>query len=143
MDLLRRDPMAAYKIGPRKWEEIIAGAWGLAGYKPKLTPRSADGGYDVDVEATLDGVGSVRIYDEVKAYAPENPVPAEVVRAAVGVLSIRPNVSKAIITTTSTFAPGIAKDEDIQRLIPNRLELRPKDILFPWLQEIAAKRSRK
>jgi restriction system protein len=141
VDFLSRDERAAYEIDPRKWEEIIAGAWKHAGYQVELTPRSGDGG--CDVIATLDGVGSVRIYDEVKAYAPENTVPAEVVRAAAGVLTFRPNVSKMVITTTSTFAPGIAKDESIQRLIPYRLELKPRDVLFPWLQGIAAKRPRK
>ena len=88
--------------------------------------------------ATLDGVTSIRIIDQVKAYSPGNLVPANDVRALLGVLSADPNASKAIITTTSNFAPGIANDPSIQQFVPNRLELRPKDDLLQWLSELYA-----
>jgi restriction system protein len=141
IEILRRDERAAYEIDDRTWEQIIAGAYELAGYKAILTQRSGDGGYDVI--ATLDGIGSVRILDQVKAYAPDRPVSANDVRAMIGVLTVRPNVSKAVITTTSTFAPRLEEDPGIKALIPYRLELKPKSVLFPWLQEVAAKKPRK
>jgi len=49
------------------------------------------------------------------------------------VLTSNPNVSKGIVTTTSDFAPGIAKDESIQQFIPHRLELKPREPLLAWL----------
>jgi hypothetical protein len=51
----------------------------------------------------------------------------------------RGNISKVLITTTSEFAPGVAKNDDIQRLIPGKLELRPRGVLLPWIEELAAK----
>jgi len=45
VELLRRDPNAAYQIPPAKWEEIIAGAYWKAGFDEViLTPRSGDRG---------------------------------------------------------------------------------------------------
>jgi restriction system protein len=57
----------------------------------------------------------------------------------VGVLTLESNVSKGLITTTSTFAPGILKDSDIGRRMPYRLELRDREILLDWLAAGAAK----
>jgi hypothetical protein len=49
-------------------------------------------------------------------------VPADDVRALYGVLNINQNVSKAVITTTALFAPGV--QEEFKPVMPNRLELR-------------------
>ena len=56
-----------------------------------------------------------------------------------GVLLGFNNVSKAVITTTSTFAPRIEDDPGLRNLIPYRVELKPRDILLPWLRTIYAK----
>lgn len=133
--IITRDPEAIYTIDPRTLEEIIAGAWERDGYEVILTPRSGDGG--VDVIATMDGVNSIRIYDQIKRYKITRPVTADEVRSLVGTLNIKPNVSKGIVTTTSTFAPELYKDEDIMRLVPYRLDLRPRSALIPWLEELA------
>jgi len=46
--MLHDDPSLAFKIDPRRWEEIIAGAYKRAGFdEVTLTPRSADRGRDV------------------------------------------------------------------------------------------------
>jgi restriction system protein len=103
-----------------------------------LTPRSNDRGRDVI--ATWKGIGSVRLFEQVKAYGPTQRVNADDVRAMLGVLEIGGNVSKGIVTTTSEFAPGIEQDLGIARLMPYRLELRPRDALIDWLSAIAAKR---
>jgi restriction system protein len=50
---------------------------------------------------------------------------------------LQTNVSKGIITTTSTFAPRITEDEYIRPFTPYRLELKPRDALLPWLDELA------
>jgi restriction system protein len=136
--LMQRDPKAMYQFDWRKWEEIIAGAYKAAGFTVVvLTPASGDKGRDVI--ASRDDVGSIRIIDQVKAYAPTNLVSANDVRALVGVLSMDPKASKGIITTTSDFAPGVYADPDIQRLTPSRLELRPGLKLIEWLAAIANK----
>jgi len=115
---------------------MIAGAYAEQGFEVVLTPRSNDKGRDVI--ATSRGVGSIRYFDQVKAYGPGRLVTADDVRAMIGVLAIEGNVSKGIITTTSAFAPGILTDEGIQRLMPYRLELKARDALLEWLGGIAA-----
>jgi restriction system protein len=133
--LIKRDPEEIFRIDPRKFEELIAGAYEREGYDEViLTPYSNDGGRDVI--ATKHGLGSIRIFDQVKRYKISRMVTAEEVRALVGVLTIDPNVSKGIITTTSDFAPTLLDDEGIKRLIPYRLELRPRNVLLPWLDSL-------
>lgn len=135
IDLITRSPDAIYGIDWRRWEEIIAGAYKQQGFDVELTPRSNDKGRDVI--ATRRSLGSVRFVDQVKAYRPGHVVTAEEVRAMVGVLSLQPNISKGLVTTTSSFAPGIMKDPDIARLMPYRLELKGRDTLLEWLASIA------
>src|SRR5947208_3084057 len=67
LEQIERDPKSVYEIDPRTWEEIIAGAYTRAGFDEViLTPRSGDKGRDV--VASRRGVGSIRIFDQVKAY---------------------------------------------------------------------------
>lgn len=135
LEIIARDSNEIYNIDPRKFEEIIAGAYEKAGYDEViLTPRSGDKGRDV--VAVKHGIGSIRIFDQVKRYKISRPVTADDVRALAGVISMAPNVSKGIITTTSTFAPNLLDDPDIARWVPYRLELRPRDILLPWLESL-------
>jgi restriction system protein len=135
IEMIQRDPDVVYKLDWRQWEEIIAGAYRQQGFDVVLTPRSNDKGRDVI--ATSRGIGSIRYFDQVKAYNPKRLVTAEEVRALVGVLTLEGNVSKAILTTTSDFAPGILRDENIKRFIPYRLELKPKQALLDWLASLA------
>jgi restriction system protein len=134
-EMIQRDPRTIYEIDWRKWEEIIAGAYKQQGFDVMLTPRSNDGG--VDVIATLPGFGSIRYFDQVKAYAAGRVVTANDVSALLGALDRFGNVSKGIVTTTSEFAPGIATDPTFQRFMPYRLELRAKDALLEWLRAAA------
>ena len=132
---IKRNPDSIHEIDWRKWEEIIAGGYSDAGYSVILTPRSGDRGRDII--ATKHGLLSVRYFDQVKAYRPGNLVTLDDVHAMVGVLSVEGNVSKGIITTTSDFAPGVYTDERIKDLLPYRLDLRPRDELLKWLEQIA------
>lgn len=135
---LRRDPENAYRISPRQWEEIIAGAYTKAGFDEViLTPRSGDFGRDVI--ATKHGIGSIRIFDQVKAYKPGHVVTADEVRSMLGVLTGAGNVSKGVMTTTSTFAPRVSDDPFLKPFMPFRLELKDRDRLFPWLDTLASK----
>jgi restriction system protein len=130
---LERDPEFLYSFSktPRKFEELIAGAYEQDGYEVILTPPSSDKGRDVI--ASKPGFVSVRFIDQAKAYTPNHRVTANDVRAMIGVLTLEQNVSKGIVTTTSQFAPGIEKDENIKRLVPFRLELRDGKRLRDWL----------
>jgi restriction system protein len=133
--LAQGDPNLMHKLGWREWEAIIAGAYRRAGFEVILTPRSNDKGRDVI--ATRHDVGSIRYYDQVKAYSPGTAVTLEEVLSMLGVLTAEPNVSKAIITTTSTFAPGVFTHPGITQFLPYRLDLRDREKLLPWLAEIA------
>ncbi len=133
---IQSDPNVAYQIEPHKWEEIIAGAYHRAGFDEViLTPRSGDKGRDV--VATKHGVGSIRIFDQVKAYKPGHLVTADEVRALLGVITGADNVSKGVITTTSDFAPRIVDDPYLSKYMPHRLELKPREVLLPWLKSLA------
>jgi len=136
LDLMARDPQAMYNLDWRQWEELIAGAYRRQGFDVVLTPRSNDKGRDVI--ASHHEIGSIRFFDQVKAYSPGHVVTLEEVHAMLGVLSSQPNVSKGIITTTSTFAPGVLSNPDITRYVPYRLELKDRNALLPWLTSIAA-----
>ncbi len=135
--LIVKDPASVYQIGPRKWEEIIAGAYKKAGWDEViLTPRSGDFGRDVI--ATKRGIGSVRVIDQVKAYKPGHLVKADEVRALMGVLQ-GDTASKGFLSTTSYFAPKLPDDPFIRPFIPSQLELINRDALINRLREMAKK----
>lgn len=95
-----------------------------------LTPRSGDGGRDVIV--TIPDYGTIRIIDQVKLLAPLRVVEATVVRELYGVLNNNERgASKGIVTTTTSFAPGVAKE--FADLIPSRITLRDGAELRKWL----------
>lgn len=138
IELLKKDPAIAYEIPPRKWEEIIAGAYNKAGFDEViLTSRSGDFGRDViAVKHALD---SIRVIDQVKAYAPDHLVTADDVRALMGVLQ-GDRASKGFLTTTSDFAPKLRDDPLIVPFIPSRLELVNGSALFKRLQDLAGQK---
>jgi len=136
--MLQKDPLLAFQIDSRKWEEIIAAAYVKHGFdEVTLTPRSGDFGRDVI--AVRRGVGCVRFIDSVKRYGPDHPVPADDVRALLGVLMSDHNATKGIVTTTSTFAPMIPHDPLIKPHIPFRLELVDGKELNKRLWDLAQK----
>jgi Restriction endonuclease len=111
IEMLKKDPNAAFQIPPRKWEEIIAGAYNKAGFEEvTLTPRSGDHGRDVI--AVKKGICTIRVIDQVKAFKPPHLVNANDVRALIGVLQTD-GAAKACLTTTSDFAPRIKTDPTI------------------------------
>lgn len=130
---LERDSNSLYQLDPRQFEELIAGAYEEAGCDEViLTPRSGDKGRDVIATSRL--FGTVRILDQVKLYSPHRVVEAEDVRALNGVLGLDQGASKGVITTTSTFAPGVYNE--FKPLIPGRLSLRNGAQLCEWLNEL-------
>lgn len=132
INTLQNDWTEAFKIPAYRWEEIMAGAFSRAGFdEVVLTPRSRDFGRDVI--AIKHGVGSIKIINSVKAYAPGNTVKYDDVRATIGVMASELNVSKAIVSTTSSFPPRIEEDPLISALMPTRLELLDGKSLRKWL----------
>jgi restriction system protein len=138
--LMLANPRTIYELDWRKWEELIAGAYKREGYEVILTPRSNDKGRDVI--ATRPGIGSVRFFDQMKAYKPGHLVTSNDVLAMAGVLAVEKNVSKGIITTTSDFAPGVRNDPRLTSLMPYRLELKARDELLSWLKTLAGSRKK-
>jgi restriction system protein len=131
---IERDPQFLFGFvkNPRRFEEFIAGAYEHDGWQVELTPPSGDLGRDVI--ATKPGHMAIRLLDQCKAFSPGHVVTANDVRAMAGVLLRDQNVSKGIVTTTSTFAPGIAKE--FANLMPYRLELRDGAALEEWLRDL-------
>jgi restriction system protein len=128
---LDRNPQFLFQIPWWKLEELIAGAYKREGWRDVvLTPRTGDKGRDVI--ASKPGIGAIRIVDQVKAYKPGHKVRADDVRALLGVLLRDRNVSKAVVTTTATFAPGVKAE--LASFIPYRLELKDGALLKTWLK---------
>ena len=128
---LRRDPRFMYNIPPDKFEEFLAGAYDLAGYKTILTPRSGDLGRDLI--ATRDDGVLVKILDQAKRYGPGQQVDYDAIRAMLFVLDAD-KASKGFLTTTGTFPPDVMKDRLIAPLIGKRLELVPGTDLVSRLE---------
>jgi restriction system protein len=133
--LLECDQDILFKIDSRKMEEVVAAWYQEYGYEVTLTPRSGDLGRDII--AMKRGILSVRIIDQVKAYKPGRLVPANDVRALLGVLGSDRAASKGLVTTTSDFAPKIETDEFIAPYLPTRLELVNGTELIKRLSEVA------
>lgn len=122
----------AYEIPAEKWEEIVAGAFDIAGFDEViLTPRSRDHGRDII--ALKHGLGSIKIIGSVKAYKPSHNVAYDDVRSLLGVLSGERDASKGMIITTSDFPPRILEDPFIAPFTPTRLELINGKQLNQWL----------
>jgi restriction system protein len=138
IEILKKDPRAAFEIPWDKWEEIIAGAYKQSGFeKVILTPRSGD--YGRDIIAEKKALGTFRVIDSVKAFTPPHLVGADDVRALAGVLQTD-GASKGYLTTTSDFAPMITKDPLITRLFPDRIELINGKALLARLEELGRTR---
>ncbi|RWD74793.1 restriction endonuclease [Mesorhizobium sp.] len=133
---IAKDPKFLFHFvqAPRKFEEFIAGAYERAGYDVILTPQRGDFGRDVI--ASKDGFGSIRILDQAKAFSPGHQVGHEELRAMLGVLSADQNASKAVISTTSTFLPGVLTSPEFTKFMPYRLELKDGAALSAWLEEL-------
>ena len=135
---IEQDPNFLYQIPWRRLEEFVAGAYEREGWNEViLTPPSGDGGRDII--AVKHGICCIRIIDQIKAYAPDQYVTANDVRALLGVLSSDLNVSKGFVTTTAKFAPRLLDDPSIKPFVPYRLELKDGDVLRRWLIEVARK----
>ena len=134
LDELRKNPEFLRCLDPRQMEEFVAASYDVAGFEEvTLTPRSGDRGRDVI--AVKRGLFKIRVLDQVKALNKTIVTPDDV-RAMIGTLALDSAASKAVITTTSEFAPSVITDPDIKRLMPSRLELRNRAGMLEWLKLI-------
>jgi restriction system protein len=136
--MLGDDWNRAFQIDARTWEKILAGALKQEGFQVVLTPPSGDHGSDII--ATRDGVGSIRMLGSMKAYAPGRVVGRDHVDEVLGVVD-RERATKAMIVTTSDFAPRLLEAPGMADLIPYRLELKNGDQLRDWLSGLVSGRS--
>lgn len=136
--LLSENPAELFRFSkdPRAFEEFIAETYRRDGYEVVLTPRSGDGGKDII--ATRSGFGSIKILDQAKAFSRGHLVTAEDARALMGVLFMDQAASKAVLTTSSDFAPG-ARTE-FASYGPTRLELRSGIDLIDWVKSVSEKK---
>lgn len=132
---LGNDWTAAFKIEPRTWEEILAGALDKEGFKVTLTPRSGDYGRDVIAERS--GIGSMRLIGSMKAYGPDHVVPREHIHEMLGIVNAE-HATKGMIVTTSDFAPRIFEAPGLQDAARHRLELYNGTQLQDWLRRLTA-----
>jgi len=122
LKIAKTNPEILFNLSSRQWEQVVAACYDKAGFDEViLTPRSGDKGRDVI--AVKNGMWSVRIIDQVKAYKPNHLVKADEVRALMGVLLGESNASKGVVTTTSDFAPRLKEDPLISPFLPHRLQL--------------------
>lgn len=131
---LGQDWNKAHQLTDRQWEEMLAGALDKDGYQVTLTPRSKDHGRDVI--AVKRDAGCLRILGSMKAYAPHRLVPREHVHEMLGVLTAE-RASKAIIATTSGFAPRILEAPGLDRFIPDQIQLMDGPALQKWLLDLS------
>ncbi|WP_165698615.1 restriction endonuclease [Bremerella volcania] len=138
LDYLKENPDRVFELPPRKFEELVAGAYQSEGWIVKLTPRSGDNG--IDVIAEKPGVFKFRIHDQAKLYKPGRVVTAEEVRALLHTIhpaGLNKGASMGVVTTSSSFAPRIEKDPSIAGYMPHHLTLIDGEKLFDRLDEIS------
>jgi restriction system protein len=136
MEIVHRlgdDWTAAYQIETRTWEEVLAGALHIEGFKVTLTPRSGDHGRDVIAEKG--GIGSMRLLGSMKAYGPDHRVSREHVHEMLGVVTAE-RATKGMIVTTSDFAPQIFDSPGLEASARYRLELMNGSQLQCWLKQL-------
>ena len=133
---IERDPdfLPQFSTQHRRFEEFLAASYERAGFKVTLTPQRGDRGRDVI--AVLEGIATIRILDQAKAYKPGHLVTHDDVRAMLGTLATDANASQGVITTTSDFQPGILSGDEFSRFLPYRLSLKNGRQLASWLSDI-------
>ena len=128
--LLKREPESAWKLPPRKFEEIVAEILSKQGYEVSLTPASGDGGFDM-YAARKDGLGKFLYLVECKRYVPPSKVGVEIVRSLYGVVQTQRATAGAIVTT-SFFTGGA---EQFQREVQHQLHLHNYIVLQKWIRD--------
>ena len=123
----RQYPDRIKELSPRQFEELICEIVGGLGWKAKLTPQTADGGYDI---VALDHHGLTNKYlIECKCRA-EKPINISPVRSLLGVID-HEDATKGIIVTTTRFTKPALEFLDEHKW---RLEGRDFQGILEWLE---------
>ncbi|HEX6901836.1 MAG TPA: restriction endonuclease [Thermoanaerobaculia bacterium] len=128
--LLQKEPGLAWRLPPRRFEEIVAEILNRQGYQIELTPASRDGGFDI-YAARQDGLGKFLYLVECKRYVPPNKVGVEIVRSLYGVIQTQRATAGAIVTT-SFFTNGA---QEFQRQVQHQLHLHDYLVLQRWIKD--------
>lgn len=107
INAITKDPKILYKIGPRDFEELLAGIFAKHGFQVELTKKTRDGGRDLIAIRSDLGIKSKYII-ECKRYAVHRPVSVDLVRALYGV-QMQEGANKSVLATTSFFTADAKK----------------------------------
>ena len=132
---LAKHPEKMRDMPHRKFEELVAELFKSKGYTVTLTPRTRDGGFDVQAVQRSD-IGTVLILIECKRYAPQNKVGVEVIRGLYGVVEHQ-SATKGLIATTSYFTKAA---QEFHNDLKCRLALADFDAMRSMLNEWRAKK---
>ncbi len=121
-------PEEMHRIGPRKFEELVAELLTREGYTTTLTPQSKDGGFDILALVTT-VLGQHLYLVECKRYAPDNPVGVSLVRSLYGIVQKR-QATAGVVVTTSRFTQGALR---FQEELNYQMALRDYQDLRGWL----------
>lgn len=92
--------VGTFQETPTDFEEYCAALFRSEGYKADTTPRTRDGGYDIEM-ISPDGKSSIV---ECKCYDPANKVGRDTVQKLVGANALR-HADRMLFVTTSDFTP--------------------------------------
>lgn len=104
---------ALLMLTPRDFELLVGYLYQRKGYEVTITPRSRDGGYDVEAEIAGER-GDERLHIECKRY--EQNIGVGFARQVLGTLNVS-NATKAVIVSSSYFTkPAVAEARKSKRL---------------------------
>lgn len=105
MQAIGRDPRVLHQVDPRQFEVTVAEILARHGFRNvNVTPRSGDGGRDVEAQQTVAGI-PIRFYFECRQHGPDKPVQINELRALLGVV-MHGRANKGVLVTTSRFTTG-------------------------------------
>ncbi len=110
-DQILSNPLSAYNLEPREFEELVAEVYMRNGFDTEITQKTRDGGRDVVATCKMGGV-IYKTFFECKKYAPQRPVGVATVRELYAVLE-RDRIDKGVIVTTSYFTRDAIKEAEM------------------------------
>ena len=127
---LAQHPEKLREIDPRKFEELVADIFRDKGFEVTLTPRTRDGGRDIQA-VHKSSLGSILYLVECKRYNSAHKVGVELVRALYGV-KLRERATAGVLVTTSSFTKDAL---DFASPLKYELSLQDFKSLQSWLKE--------
>ena len=126
---LSKHPELLYELDSRKFEELVAELFRDMGFSVEVTPRTRDGGRDIQALRSNE-LGKSLYLIECKRYARTRKVGIEPVRGLYGVIQSE-RATMGIIATTSSFTSDAI---DFATPLQYQLSLRDFEALKQWLE---------